>query len=269
MKYFKIFSNCIVVKGHKRSTICDLQRSKVELIPNDLVFIIEELNKKSTIPKIKKEYGFQNKTIIEDYLSFLEDSEFGFYCDEDEFDRFPVLNKSFEVPSLITNAVIEASITNLNKLDNLIPKLDKLGCKEVVIVFYETLLIDDFFKIFNYFKNTRIKSFEITCKYNLSYDDEFILKLNSKVSQLTQLTFFSAKENMIYSWNDKISFDRIYSINELKSFKSCGIIDSKYFNSNLPKVTEAINYNSCLYKKISISINGENKKLSLYGSKFW
>lgn len=40
-------------------------------------------------------------------------------------------------------------------------------------------------------------------------------------------------------------------IEEVK-INSCGKVDLKYFNTNLPKILEAINHNSCLHKKISI-----------------
>ena len=35
-KYIKLYANCIPVKGFNRSVICDLQRSDIKLIPNDL-----------------------------------------------------------------------------------------------------------------------------------------------------------------------------------------------------------------------------------------
>ena len=38
---FKLFANCIPVKGINRSTICDLQRGNYDFIPNDLYEILK------------------------------------------------------------------------------------------------------------------------------------------------------------------------------------------------------------------------------------
>lgn len=45
-------------------------------------------------------------------------------------------------------------------------------------------------------------------------------------------------------------------VKEIISKSSCGKVDLKYFNTNLPKVLEAVNHNSCLHKKISIDVEG-------------
>lgn len=49
---------------------------------------------------------------------------------------------------------------------------------------------------------------------------------------------------------------------------SCGKVDMKYFNTNLPKIMEAINHNSCLYKKIGIDRNGNIKNCPLMQESF-
>ena len=44
-KYFKLYANCIPVKGASRSIICDIQRIRYHFITNDLFDIL--LNKAS------------------------------------------------------------------------------------------------------------------------------------------------------------------------------------------------------------------------------
>src|SRR5690606_11435170 len=148
---------------------------------------------------------------------------------------------------------------NISWLGDLVPQIENLGCKDVTIIFYEELKEKDFFYIFEIFEDTRIKSFEITSKYHKKITDKLLFKINSKLQQLTRLTFFSAPEDKTEFWDDKIFYDRIYSTNKIASFKSCGIVDKKYFNVNLPKVIEAINYNSCLNMKMAVDINGNIK----------
>ena len=59
MKYLKFYTNIICVKGANRSTICDLQREKSELIPNDLYFFIEKIKTKISVKEIFQYYGLE------------------------------------------------------------------------------------------------------------------------------------------------------------------------------------------------------------------
>ncbi|WP_312511537.1 hypothetical protein [Chryseobacterium culicis] len=45
-------------------------------------------------------------------------------------------------------------------------------------------------------------------------------------------------------------------------------MELKYFNTNITKVLEAINHNSCLYKKIGIDKNGNIKNCPLMKENF-
>lgn len=46
---------------------------------------------------------------------------------------------------------------------------------------------------------------------------------------------------------------------EKLSINSCGKVSVENFNTNMTKILEAINYNSCLYKKIGVDLNGNIK----------
>lgn len=256
MTYFKIFANCLIVTGATRSLICDIQRQSSGFIPNDMVRVIEELNSKKSLEEVFQMYGEDNKEIIQEYLEHLDEKEYGFYCEEDEFDLFPELNKDFLVPAYITNTVLELKKENIGWLKDLVPQIENLGCKDVAIVFYEELFTTDFLHIFDYFLDTRIKSFEITSRFHSVIDENFFKILNQKLNQLTKVVFFSSEEDRIEYWDNKVLFDRIFTTKPITSFKSCGVVNTKYFNTNLPKVLEAINHNSCLNMKMSVDVQG-------------
>lgn len=48
--------------------------------------------------------------------------------------------------------------------------------------------------------------------------------------------------------NDDYHFTVNFTVEKL-TVNSCGKVNMDYFNTNITKVLEAINYNSCLYKK--------------------
>lgn len=239
--------------------ICDIQRQKIELIPNDLADIISKLNKKESVKSIKQLFGLKNKEILKSYFVFLLENEYGFYCNSEEYDRFPILNKEYHTASKITNTIIELTTKKIDSLKKTIQQIENLGCKNISIVFYESLSLKNFMDIFLFFKGKRIQSLEITSKFSDTIDETLLIKINNEKNQLTRLTFFNAPNNDASSWGEKLQFDLYYSTSNISSFKSCGVIDSKYFNTNMPKVLEAINFNSCLNRKISIDINGDIK----------
>lgn len=259
MNYIKLFSNCIIVKGFSQSLISDNQRCFSETIPNDLVEIIEKLNNKRSIAEVFEEYGMNNKVALQEYIEFLIKKQYCFYCDEDEFDMFPDMNLVYKVPSTITNAVLELEQSKLIKINEWVYQLEYLGCSDLVLVFYESIESEDFLKIFNSLNNTRIKSLEINCIFHKKYDIHFLKNISNDISSLTRLIFTNAPYNKVDKWDNNILFDRIWLKEDIKSFKHCGVVNTKYFNTNLPKVLEAINHNSCLNRKISIDVNGDIK----------
>ncbi|MCJ7934787.1 MAG: grasp-with-spasm system SPASM domain peptide maturase [Chryseobacterium sp.] len=258
MNYFKMFSNCILAKGHNRSVISDLQRQVSETIPNDLYEIIESLNAKKSISEIYEEYGIENQEIIAEYLEFLTEKEFGFPCTEEEYDWFPALNKTFNYPSEISNTIIELKPENINTLDFLIRQLSDLQCENIVLVFYERISEQEFSTIAASLQTYPIRSLEVVCPYSVMVDQLFLKNLNT-VIPLTRITFFGADHDMVNYWDEEVFFDRVYTTKKITSFKYCGVVDSRYFNTNLPKVLEAVNHNSCLHKKIAIDAEGHIK----------
>jgi SPASM domain peptide maturase of grasp-with-spasm system len=260
MSYFKIFANCIITKGFIRSLICDLQRRTYVIIPNDLVEIIDKLNNSSSIEDVFKYYGTENKKTISDYIDYLIVNEFGFVCDTiDEFNSFPALQTDFVEPKKITNAVIEYSSIIENNLNGIAEQLNYLQCKHLILFIYDKVNAHKLTSIIRHFAETRISSLEIISEYHKEVDDHFFTELNSTISALTKIIFYNAPFEKFTAWDKEIFFDRCFTNKNIDSFKHCGIVHTHYFNTNFPKVLEAINHNSCLHKKISIDITGEIK----------
>jgi len=78
-KYFKIFSGCIVVNGYNRSLILDIQRENSRLIPGTMNSVIDFFQSKKNVNEAYEYYGKENKIIVDEYLNFLIENEFGFF----------------------------------------------------------------------------------------------------------------------------------------------------------------------------------------------
>lgn len=258
-KYFQIFSNCIITRGFSKSIISDLQRNNSVFIPNSLYDVINLIKDQNSIKEIYKFYGKDNKDFLDEYFSFLVEEEFGFYCDFEDLKNFPEIDTTFYSPSSITNIVIECKKNTIDNLLNIILQLEKIKCKDVVLIFYEPLFFNDLLLINSFFKGSIVKSVEIVCEFSsdISYDE--IKKISIVFERLTSISMFSSPQKKQIYWNNEVLCDVNYIENKITDFKFCGGVNQTFFNTNMKKIFESLNHNSCLHKKISIDINGNIK----------
>lgn len=255
-KYLKIFTNCILTKGYNRSLILDLQRENFIAIPATMLDVIKLFLNKNSIEKVIELYGEENKDTIAEYIAFLLENDFAFIAESNEFDLFIEMDLTFELPYNVTNCIIELSEKNLQNLNKIVNALEKLNCRYVQFVSYESLDPEDLKFILELTNNTNFKSIELMLKYTYNFV-AIINEIEKNNGRVTELIFHSAKEKkkLINKTNLLIDFIDY----EIKNFKNCGKIESKYFNINKNKVLESLNHNTCLNRKISIDKDGNIK----------
>ncbi len=128
MRYFVPIANCIPIKGFRRSLIYDLQRHTLLPVPNDLYDILT-IKWGSCIDAILERFP-ESSSQINEYFQYLLDNEFVFITEhEEEILCFPPLEKEWEYPGRIMNAVIELTDSNVNSMIELMPELQILGCR--------------------------------------------------------------------------------------------------------------------------------------------
>jgi SPASM domain peptide maturase of grasp-with-spasm system len=268
MKYFKIFSNCTVTRGFTRSLISDLQRGTSEFIPNSMAEVIVELNSNIPINSIYAEYGDENKETIKEYIDFLERKDLGFYCDNEDIKRFSALNESFKTPSHITNIVIEIKKDEIFRLKEYINSLNLLLCRNVCLVFYENLEMNDYLLLNSFFEESIVENIEIINLFDNFINNLFLEKLSKEFNKLTRVTIFQSPFEKVILWNNNILMDVVFLTKSITNFKFCGGVSADYFNVNLNKYLEAVNHNSCLHKKLGIDINGNIKNCPAMSQSF-
>lgn len=263
MKYFNLFSNILITKGARRILISDLQRNLSEVYPLELYNIIEELEIYS-IEDILSQYDDESKEIFLKYLDILIEKEYGFITENDWDKSFPSLSYEYHNSSLISDLFIE--LNDISILDKLKGSVENLGIKYLVIHSKNHFTIEDFIRIDQTFAGSVLTGIEIFTPYHHIVDKDFIQELNKKTLRVYNLAFYSCKKA---PFRVKDEFRFIVSfIKENINISSCGKVDLKYFNTNLTKVLEAINHNSCLHKKIGIDIDGNIKNCPLMQESF-
>ena len=252
----KLFANCVPVKGIKRSIIYDLQRRTYKFIPNAMYVILSE-HKNRTIDEIK--FAFDNKydEFIDEYVVFLINNEFCFFCDEP--DNFLDIHFDWQSPLFITNAIMDFyENSNYNYL-KFINEIESLSCESLDIRDYSG---NNLCKIEDILTNTKyscLKSINVYIKYSPSVDDNKYYKLCKTNYRIKYLYVHASPYNKEVSDNEFYYNKVIYTVNKILNHDDCGIIDSAYFSTNIKMFTEAQHFNTCLNRKISIDVDGNIK----------
>jgi SPASM domain peptide maturase of grasp-with-spasm system len=259
MPYFKLYENCILVKGSLRSIICDLQFGSFKFIPNDLYDVLI-LAKNHPIVNIKKIYENKFDDAIDEYLLYLNENELGFWQSTENNDLFPPISLDWDEPSEITNCILDFHITSPYEFKEVLPQLEKLGCKDIQIRFYSEISLDFLSKTLYLLNTSRIKSVELMIKNDNTVTEKILLELCDKFPRIKFIIVHSSPEDTCsISQNSNNMGSVLFVKDVLQSEKHCGIINSTYFRTNLSLFSESQQHNTCLNRKISIDVNGEIK----------
>ena len=255
-KYFILYANCIPVKGFSRSIICDLQSRKFEFIPNDLFSILTKY-KKLSINEIIDVYGIDNKEVVDDYYSFLEKNDFGFWS-ENLIPELVPLSLRWDSPQTITNALIDVNRNSDLPFKKICEELDELNCSALELRFFYSINFKELNKILLNFIRSTLRSINILVEYSNSYTESSISKLLKKHSRVFQINISNSPfYKNVRILNDSVSVN--YFELKINSNSCCGKIHPKYFSINIEHFTESISNNTCLNRKIAIDEYGEIK----------
>jgi SPASM domain peptide maturase of grasp-with-spasm system len=251
---FKLFANCLPVKGARRSTICDLQKQRMRLIPNDLFYILTDLAGLPTT-EIKRRFNGDCDEVIDDYFTMLTEEAYGFWCDEPEL--FPKLDLSWDRPEKITNAIIDVDRSSKHDYQSLLSQLDELGCQALQIRAYDELTLADLEEILTHCERHRLRHLDLVIKFHQELTGEALNALCLDHQVISRIVVHSSPQKSRLKVNPfSITID-YYTFPVTPS--SCGLISPRFFSLSLEHFTEALNFNSCLNRKMGIGADGEIK----------
>lgn len=257
-KYINIYACCLLVRGAKRSIICDTQRDNYQLIPNSLYEILS-YHKHKNIEEIKVFYKQEFNETIDEYFSFLVENEYAFWCDKEELDLFPAIDLTWDEPAHITNAIIDINEASNLDFTSIIQQFENIGCRHFQLRAYSTKQLSYFEEILENLENKAILSAEFIIKFNEETNLENLEKLTNKFPRVHNIIVHSAQENIFAKIDPSKMGNIIYVKQNIDSQVHCGFIGQDYFSINLKTFTESQRHNTCLNRKISIDVNGEIK----------
>jgi radical SAM additional 4Fe4S-binding domain len=203
---------------------------------------------------IQERYPNEYSAIF-DYLEFFIAEEFGFWTEEPE--RFPALKFDMEVPYLISNCTLDINSNSRHNYASIMGQLDQLGCPFLEVRIFDPMGLSFLKSMLESTDGKRIRNVEIFIKYDESLMNlSDILELMHFHQVLGSIVIFGAPEK---EHHKQIQQTIDYTTEEITGAECCGNISREYFAINTEIFTEAVRFNSCLNRKISIDVNGQIK----------
>lgn len=255
-KIIKLFANCMLVSGAKRSIICDVFRGRYQPIPNALYLILKKYPN-SSITEIKNMFGNERNDIIDEYFDFLINEEYGFLISKKEIKAFPNMDLSYDSPSTITNCIIDIDKNSSHDFRKISNELSLLNTYHIQLRFFFEIMFDDITQILEKMSNAEY-NLHIILPYHPTYTKRQIEKL-STIGIVSSIKFYNASMEIIKEHEELNKFNIEFFETKILNEKCCGKIGLPYFNINIELFTESQHHNSCLNRKISIDRFGNIK----------
>jgi SPASM domain peptide maturase of grasp-with-spasm system len=249
---FKLYANCVPVRGARRSLLCDLQRNQAHFIPNGLFAILTEMAGRSSA-EIKREFNGQCDQIVDEYFEFLLGHDYGFLCDEPE--RFPDLHLAWDHPGAVTNAILDIDCDSRHDYERLFSQFDDLGCEAVQIRAFDVLSLEEVRAIVETSAGCRLRHLELFLKYQSALTEDVLEDLCREYQWISHILVHTSPFALAKRVAPLSTF-LTYHKSALE-LSACGQVDMAYFALNLTHFTEALHFNTCLNRKISICADGE------------
>lgn len=234
----------------------DLNRNDYQFIPNyvfDLVVKYNGFTKEKMI--LESPYTINE---IEDAIALLEEHEYIFWCDKEEINLFPPLNKTWERPNLITNGIIDIpeTITGQSLSTLLTCISNDVQCEYFVVRTFHHRNIAFWEEVLSSIHYSRIRSIQIIAPF---FNDEFIQQiqeLNSKYNRIQVFVLFnSTRTELISSTSGKKNIVLIDSAIE-ENINETGV-SPYFFEVNIAAFTEAQHHHSFYNRKLCIDSKGQ------------
>lgn len=244
-EYFLFFQNCILVKGIKFVSICDLQRNEIYKFDSSFYDIF---NFPINYPP--------DDNLFKEILDNLISLELGFLTYTPH--SFPKINNTWKSPEVLTNGIIELSKTNVSFMQSLSIQLERLLIRNLELRITEPIPFDQFKNVIDYLIKGPVRGIDIYFDFDneeLEFFESFYKMM--KTTPRIQFVLVGSCKNLD---NKPFEDKRLFFTND-KIVRNlfCGNIGTTLMSNNISTYSESLHHNSCLNRKISIDSEGNIK----------
>lgn len=252
-RVFRLYANCIPVRGARRAALCDLQRQGYDLVPNGLLDVLERFAG-HTHAEMLAEVPSAQHAVLDEYLRFLTEREYGFWCDDPG--AFPPLELSWERPELVTNALIDVDAGSRHDVPSLLRQLDELGCTALQVRWFRPVTLEEIEGLLKMTHGGRLRSLELLFPFDPAWPEGALLRLCGLYQRVSGMMVHSSPEDRVERV-EHLETPVFYRREEVTSHHHCGQVAPEWFSVSVQGFTEARRFNSCLNRKISVDVAGE------------
>ncbi len=254
-----MFASCIPIKGAVRSGICDVDRGHFETVPNSLIHVINRL-RPLPYAEVIATYSEEDRFTIDEYLDWLVENEWAFWCNDQDADNFIDLPLNHEIPLEIDNAIIDIDAPESLDYHKVFDQLLELGVRHVQIRSYVPVLFSFYVPLVKLCSWSRLNSISILTPYvqgeEIGTDD--LIVDGKRLIRISSIIIFNAPYAKVIVGDDETT-SIIYVKENITGKECCGQISPSFFSINMDTYLESQHFNTCLNKKISIDTQGNIK----------
>ncbi|PSK90670.1 grasp-with-spasm system SPASM domain peptide maturase [Taibaiella chishuiensis] len=260
MDYLLLYSNCVLVKGANRATICDLQKGDIYPVPKLLADLFQE-DRALDLALLKEQVQDETASWLLQLIDTLVASQLAFYCNRQERKRFPALHTEWLFPAHVSHCILDSATGRLDYFtESFIAQLGKLCCNFLQLRFFGTPAITHLEHILRLIKDAQIKSVEILVPWNAAYENAHTYaKWINEYKKISSLICWGAPSTHVVIPGVEAMGYLLYTGEQINTATHCGIINQGLFSTNITTYTESLHFNSCLNRKISIDVQGNIK----------
>jgi len=254
--HFRLYANCIPVNGISRNTICDMQRSEI-IYTSHFQHNLITLYKNLSLKELEVEIGSEKMEEANKFFALLVKKEIGMWCNNPSL--FPEISKKWDVPSFITNCIVDFDSDTDFNFDSLVKQLDDLGCQALQLRFYTQRDLSEIDHLLQSLEHSRIYCIEIITPDYPSLNLKQLEKLCWKHRRIRTVHLHSSDVTEACQLDAELKLNVTKSEIPINSHSHCGFIDPSQFVLNSATFFEGQRHNTCLNRKIGIDKDGNVK----------
>lgn len=257
--YFKLYANCIPVKGANENIICDMERQYYLPIPSIVydVLLVNE-NNELTIEELKHYFDGNYDEGIDKFFVFFEERGLGFYTSEPGW--YPTLSLDWDSPFEITNAILEIDRTGMQyDINSVLDQLNEIGCQAIEFRFLSVVSIEKIIKFLKEYENSRFQAYVLYLHYADNIVEKDLVELYLSLSRISFIVVYSTVEDIAISAHNSRLKEYVKFTKAPLTISSKEQLSPNNLILNIPSFTEAKKFNLGLNRKVSVDVNGHIK----------
>jgi len=252
MSYIHLLPSCTITDGHRRSLLHDTQNNKNRLLSREIAAALKLYSGKRTdeFQSYVQNLGMKPEALNGLLHILIEE---GFLLLSPIQIPFEAISIEFDQPFTITNAIIDIANTNKHLLQKMVSSFQSIFCPHLQLRLYKDIMLDaSLMSALAAFAETdTLSTIELMMPF---YEDFELLTEQLGTTAQLSLVLYNAPNDEVRQIKNTA---QTILISETLNFPfCCGIVDIAYFNFSIQHYTEALHYNSCLNRKISIDQYG-------------